>query len=300
MKKIFLINFPKNDDSFFGDELSSELEKKLVPVYRGFAEDFALDLGNGREFKPKLILDCDIIDAKDTVFFFKKRMSHNRFHSTLLANFLPLVGSHQINEIYKEHHKNIGKMAQAINLVKNGYRVPRTLLVHSKSIEKFKDYIEKEFKYPFVLKGSGSGGYSVWKVGSFSEIKGHISSMSLDKKETIVIQEYIDTSHEEFRVVMFLEEPVAIIRRASEGFYNNYSQGADVSATQINNNELENCKNISKISGLKYLSIDFMRDFSGDQIFLELQTGPSMTVSKKANPEIIKEIATIIRKALAQ
>lgn len=295
MKKVFLLNFPNDDDSFFGDELHQELEKLGVPTYRGDVVDFLLDLGNGKGIAPKLIRGEELVEPKEALFFLKKRQKHNRFFSSLLSQFVGLFGGYQLNELYKQHHKNISKFSQAITLIKNGYRIPRTLLVYGKKYSDYRKYIEQQLAYPFVLKASGSGGNSVWKIDNFDDISSLVSDLSDDRAEVLAFQEYIETSREEFRVVFFEGEVVSLVRRSSEDFYNNAAQGGHVSVADVSENEIAVCKNIARISGLSYLAVDFMRLENGESVFMEVQTGPSMTVSKTANPETVRQIAVTLK-----
>ena len=54
------------------------------------------------------------------------------------------------------------------------------------------------------------------------------------------------------------------------------------------------CLQAAKISGLDYLGVDFMKNESGNLIFIELQSGPSISVSKIVNTDVLKKMAKIL------
>lgn len=298
-KKFHLINFATRNEGF-GKDLGIILAnmKETTAIHFGTASDYLLDLGNGFDIKPTLLC-CDAkicVDSSDLVFM-RKRQSLG-FYSTLVVQFFDLLGAKIVNKVrYFESNDNISKQAQYINLVKNGFRIPRTILVNGASTKKFKSYIESVLDYPMVLKGKGACGREVFKVNSFSEIENHISEMSTEKTEAVILQEFVKTSHEEYRVVFMLGRVIAVIIRSSQDFLNNHAQGGSLSTTELPASELSRCVEAANISGLDYLGVDYMRDKSGNMIFLELQTGPSINVTKEIEPEAVSRIANILASA---
>lgn len=300
MNKIFLINFPSDHKNKFGDELLKELVNLDMEVARDFAENYLMDLGNGRDILPDLVYSHSnkSVECKDAKFFFRMRESHNVFLSALLCQFVSLVGGVRFNQKYDEHQKNTGKAAQAINLVRHKLPIPRTLLVSGAYYSSFQEYIESALSYPMVVKGDGSGGNQVWKVDSFDEIKSRIKDIEKDRKEVLIFQEYIPTSDEEYRIVFFNGEVIARVSRSSDTFYNNAAQGGRVAQAQVTESELQLARKVAGISGMDYLSVDYMRLKGDSVVFIEVQTGPSMNVTKKVNPNAVGQIANLLARGL--
>lgn len=299
MKMVYLCNFTTRV-SGFGFELKNTLALEGVESVLVDAEEFLMDLGNGTSVSPKLILNGEEVHVSGDLFFMKKRKPHHMY-SSLLLQFVGRLGAEHMNTAFNQHHKNVDKQSQYINLVKNNLRIPRTLLICGTRIESSREYIESIFTYPFVLKASGSGGAQVWKVHNFEEVVAHVNSVSKKRNETLVLQEFIEESREEYRVLMCYEEPIAVIIRSSASFHNNYAQGGEVRSGSITEHELQLCIKAARISGLDYLGVDFMRSGKdGEPVFIELQTGPSLTVSKIANKKAVEDMARILKKKLTE
>jgi len=296
MKKIYLVNFPTKQHGF-GAELKQALIETGVVAELSDADDFLMDLGNGLDIPPKLLLAGAEVDTRGALFFMKQRKPH-KMYSSLLLQFVSLVGGDHLNPAFKEHHKNVDKQSQYINLVAHGYAIPRTVLAYGNAISSHGEYIRQSFQFPLVMKASGSCGKQVWKVNDFDEIEGLLQRVSEERKETVVLQEFIEQSQSEYRAIMCCGDVQAVVVRSSESFYNNYAQGGIVSKGELSAAEVETCKEIAAISGLDYLGVDFFRLPDGRLLFMELQTGPSLKVSKMVAPHIIAGIADSLKKRL--
>ncbi len=300
MKKVFLANFPTGDGSRFGIELQEDLTERGIDAERIDAVDFALDLGNGVDQKANLVSkEGNIIPVSESVIFMKRRRPTSSLHtmkySSLFLQFAGFLGADCLNHDFFLHDKTIEKPAQYIKLVAHGFRIPRTIIVHGSRIGEFKSYIESIFAYPFVMKAGGSGGSAVWKISKFDDIEIHLNTVTDEvQKETIIIQEFVQSSNEEFRALMFQGEIVAVIKRSSESFYNNYAQGGTVTPGVLTDHESMEVKKVARISGLDYLGVDFMRDDNGASLYMELQTGPSLNVTKLVNPNIVHDIGALL------
>ena len=293
-KSVFLINF-EYDESELGDELKSLLENDDVAIFSATAGSFALDFG-GDENNNKILFRGSVVSSSNSIFFIRKRSKKYTFLSSLLSRFLQRNNYTFLNPLFSEHQKSIGKFAQGINLSAKGYLVPRTIIVSSDNIAEYKDYIEKVMSYPLVIKGSGSGGNAVWKVSGWEEVESAVQTGIERIKDAVMFQEFIPQSQEEYRLVFFAGEMVASVRRASSDFYNNYAQGATVSTYDVPEEERQVCCEIALQSDLDYVAVDYMKNESGQMVFMEVQTGPSLDVSKIANPEVVQSIAEAFRK----
>jgi hypothetical protein len=293
-KQFHLINFATRNATF-GNELQGELQANHQQVYSANASDYLLDLGNGSTIRPQLVMPFGVVTTSPETTFFLRRRKPLKFYSSLLTQFSLILGANVLNHArYTEHYDNISKQSQSINLVKNGFRIPRTIICNGESVTRFRSYIESELSYPIVLKGKGSCGNKVWKVNSFYEILEHLNSVSPEVKEAVILQEFIKNSYQEYRVVFMKEQVVAVVVRSSEAFLNNHAQGGNVSTVNLPDDELARCREAARISGLDYLGVDYMKDENGDMIFVELQTGPSLNVTKEINPNAVKTISQIL------
>ena len=293
-KNVFLVNF-EYDESELGDELKSLLENDDVTVFSATAGSFALDFGGG-ENNNKILFKGSVVHNSNSVFFIRKRSKKYTFLSSLLTRFLQNNDYIFLNPLFSEHQKSIGKFAQGIYLSSKGYLVPRTIIVSSNNIAEYKDYVEKSMSYPLVIKGSGSGGNAVWKVSDWKEVENIIQTGMKRIKDAVMFQEFVPQSREEYRLVFFAGEMVASVRRASNDFYNNYAQGATVSKYDVSEEERQVCCEIALQSDLDYVAVDYMKNESGQMVFMEVQTGPSLDVSKIANPEVVQSIAETFRR----
>ncbi len=294
IKKIYLINF-EFDESELGVELQSLLQTKEVEVTTASANEFVIDIG-GAEKCNKILLNGSPLESKDSIFFIRKRSKKYTFFTSLLSRFLERNKYTTLNPLFAEHQKSIGKFAQGINVSAKGYCVPRTIIASPDATAQYKDYIEQSLSYPLIVKGSGSGGNAVWKVHNWTEVEEKIKLGSERIKDAVLFQEFVTQSHEEYRIVFFAEEVVSAVCRASDGFYNNYAQGASVTYYDLPKEEERVCFEIAKQSGLDYVAIDYMKLEDGKMVFMEVQTGPSLDVSKIANPKVVESIAGALRK----
>lgn len=296
MSSIHLVNFPTKQRGF-GFELKKALNQRDVSVELTESTDYLMDLGDGQKVLPKLMLHESEVAVSECLFFMKRRKPKPMYSSVFLQ-FVKLMKGQYLNSAFVDHHKNVDKQSQYINLIAHGFAIPRTMLVHGSEFHKYSSHIVGAFSFPLVVKAAGSGGKYVWKVNSIQEIDSLISRTETDRTETIVIQEFIEQSKEEYRVVLCLGEVQAIIIRSSTSFHNNYAQGGSVTSGILSEEDINLCKKVASISGLDYLGVDFIKTADGTLLFMELQTGPSMTVSKIVAPDIIESIAETLEQKL--
>jgi len=292
---VCLINFLA-EESEMGTEIESILSRsESIECQRLYSRDLLLDIG-GVEKVSNLYFGHDLIKTDLSFFFIKKRTKENEQLSSLLMQYLHYTGARYINPLFREHQENVGKFAQSVKYNALGYSIPRTLICAKNKISFFKDKIESAMPYPLVMKGNGTGGKAVWLINNFEDITRTADEASDNKLKVVMFQEFIEKSHEEFRVVIFGNEVVAQVRRASEEFYNNYSKGASVSTFDLSESEKQLCLEIAAHSQLDYVAVDYMRAVDGSILILEVQTGPSYTVSKIANPDVGQKIASVLIK----
>jgi len=80
---------------------------------------------------------------------------------------------------------------------------------------------------PFVLKGdSGGGGSAVFPIRSLEEFMERI--IQLPRHEPVLIQEWIENSGRDLRVVVMGRQVVSYFRVGGDAFYNNVSKGARI------------------------------------------------------------------------
>jgi len=293
MNKILLVNTYQK----LSEQLLESLKRLGSEAMVVKANDFLLDIGNGDTIKPKFInknLEELTIDAGTVVFMTTRKP--NKTYSSLFLNLCKALQAKVLDPAFLEMNKSTSKHLQYIRLVAAGMRIPRTVLVRPSMLEIYKPYICSQFETPFVVKGFGSCGKTVWKVNSLDELQQILVEVDKDRKEVLVIQEFVENSHEEFRVLCLLGKPIATIARSSENFLNNHAQGGRVNSAVLSDRELAIATEAALISGLDYVGVDFMKDKNDNMIFLELQTGPDIEVSKIADPDVISKIARELSK----
>lgn len=179
------------------------------------------------------------------------------------------------------------KMVQMLLLHMNGLPIPETILFYQTALVANRKYILENISFPIVVKTAGDYGQSVWKVNDIDELDDRIGTS--DESETnniFMIQEYIPNDHD-FRVTMFDGEVLGTIKRMSkDGFYNNYSKGAEWEAVEISDEDKELSKKASEVCGIDIAGVDFVRTDNGIKFF-EVNKGPMINLDY---PEAIVNI----------
>ncbi len=291
MKRIILLN---DFAETFKTELSLAIEALNGESVSINSCDLLMDLGNGYDKTPCLVSSEGLFSVNKEDVVFARNRKPNVFYSTLLLQFFEALGLKTLNKVFKQHHKNTSKQAQYINLIANGFRIPRTVIVPGEKVKNFLGYIQAEFLFPFVMKIDGSCGRGVWKINSIDEVEKYLVSADKSKAEAVVFQEYVTNSKSEYRTLCLNGAIVEVITRSSENFLNNHAQGGIVTQGVLTEAEQSLCLQAAKISGLDYLGVDFMKNESGNLIFIELQSGPSISVSKIVNTDVLKKMAKIL------
>lgn len=288
MKKIIFANTYQN----LSKQLESSVRKLGVEAITVKPKDYLLDLGNGADITAKIV-DQNLVplDLDEETMVFMTARKPNKTFSVLFLQLCEVMGAKVPNEAFKEMDRSTSKHLQYIRLIGGGFRIPRTMLVTPGALETYGDYISKAFSTSFVAKGFGSCGKAVWKVNSIDELKEILKDVKDKSKQVLVIQEFIENSHQEYRVVHVMGEPLITVVRGSDNFLNNHAQGGTVSTTILTDLELKMATKAALVSGLDYVGVDFMKDEAGNMIFVELQTGPDVEVSRLVDQNIVDKIA---------
>ena len=203
----------------------------------------------------------------------------------------------KINDKINEHHtRSVNKITQMLMLWMKKLPIPESIIVTKYSYNKNKEYILDNVSFPCVLKGYGDRGTSVWKIDDAKELNKRMKlTRSMKRKmvkagkiETFIIQEYIPNTHD-FRVTMFEHEVLGVIKRISkDGFYNNFSLGADYEVSSITPDEEKLCVKACDACGIDLGGVDFVRTKDGI-VFFEVNKSPQINIKYPA--EIAKRIA---------
>lgn len=288
MKKIIFANTYQN----LSRQLESAVQKLGVEASTIQPVDFLLDLGNGFDIKPKIFDKNNVpLDIDENTMVFTTARKPNKTFSVLFLHLCEVMGAKVPNPSFKEMDRSTSKHLQYIRLVGGGFRIPRTVLLLPNNLDTYKNFISQEFPGSFVAKGFGSCGKTVWKTNSIEDLKNILKDVDDKSKEVLVIQEFVENSHEEYRVVHVMGEPLITVVRGSDDFLNNHAQGGNVTTTVLKKHEIEMSTKAALISGLDYVGVDFMKDKDGNMIFVELQTGPDIEVSQIADENAINKIA---------
>lgn len=239
----------------------------------------------------KFIYKNKEFDVHNSLNFFQIR-GKEPLMPAIIALYCKLHKIYFNDPVNTEHtQEGLRKVVQMMLLHENNLPIPESIILNQHSYQKNRKYILKNVSFPIVLKGDGDQGQAVWKIESLEELD---KRMKLPKKtdgqksnskkiEVFLLQEYIPNTHD-FRVTMFEGEVLGVIKRSSkDGFYNNYSQGADWEKSKISKEETDLCQKACKACEIDLGGVDFVRTTDGI-LFFEVNKGPMINVKY---PEII-------------
>lgn len=238
----------------------------------------------------KFIYNNKQFDVDGSFNFFQMRGKEAQI-SAIIALYCQF-NSIGFNDAVNTHHTdNVYKISQMMMLRLNDLPIPETVILSSFSYEKNRKYIQDNVHFPLVLKKNGDRGEEVWKIESIKDLDKRLLLSEEEKKsaikseiiETAILQEYIPNTHD-FRVTIFEGEVLGVIKRSSkDGFYNNYSRGADWEVSQITDEETEMSQRACNACGVDLGGVDFVRTKDG-MLFFEVNKSPQINIKY---PEII-------------
>ena len=147
----------------------------------------------------------------------------------------------------------------------SGFDVPDSFVI-TKEQEDLNDIVKK-IQTPVVLKSFyGSGGVGVSLVETRRSFLSHVQNY-LESHDNVLVQKYIE-SDADYRILVLNGKAIAGVKRSTSefDFRSNLSLGAKHSPYKPDQNEIETCERISKIFGLYYCAIDYIK--KGNKLFI--------------------------------
>ena len=264
-----------------------------IPVNMYRTRNMLIHLKNNQPVK--FINKGEQIQLEDHVNYFQMlgREKHIPSLITLYCDFYDLPFNDPINTNNTLHSQ---KISQMLKLHLNNLPIPGSIITSGFSYEINRDYILENMQFPVVLKFHGDAGEQVWKIDTPEELDKRLL-LSEKQKEvaiensdipTALIQEYIPNTHD-FRITMYNGETLGVIRRMSkDGFYNNYSRGADYAVDTVTEEETELCRRAAEVCGVDVAGVDMVRTEQGP-LFFEVNKAPD--INAKYPAVIVKKLA---------
>jgi len=278
MKGINLYNSTEKLRTGFVEEAQSQ--GITVNVYK--ARHITIHLKND---EPARFIYCgEPIELHNHVNYFQLRGKER--HTPAIMLYYCNQKNIPLNDpIGTNHTLHVQKISQMMMLHLNSLPIPESFIVTSFSYEKNREYIINTLQFPVVLKFNGDRGEEVWKIDSIKDLDERLTLSDEQRQQAIadaniptaLIQEYIENTHD-FRVTMYKHEVFGVIKRISnDGFYNNWSRGANFEVDTITESEAELCRKATDACGIDMAGVDFVRTENGP-IFFEVNKSPQMNI----------------------
>jgi len=173
--------------------------------------------------------------------------------------------------IYRYSNISSSKLTQVILFNVHGIPHPKTVICRESSYKTNTKTIAKEFPFPFVLKKDGANGYFVWKIENEDELTKKFKEYP---NELFIIQKIL-TSNYDIRVLVFEGELIGAMKRESDSFLHNISQGAIGSKIEITEDEKNLSLKATHICENGLSGVDIIRDSVTNKSYvLELNRKP--------------------------
>ncbi|MFO7810063.1 MAG: RimK family alpha-L-glutamate ligase [Candidatus Delongbacteria bacterium] len=144
------------------------------------------------------------------------------------------------------------------------------------------------FKFPMIIKNIfGSLGSSTLIIYDVKQLISTIDYIwNVNRNEIFLIQDYIrsyDNRASDFRVFVLGHKVIASMKRTNSDmdFRANYKRGAQVSISELTEEETDQSIMLTKAFGLEIAGVDFIRTDNGP-VFLEINSNPGLEGIRKA------------------
>lgn len=176
--------------------------------------------------------------------------------------------SFSTNEILNSQLETIDEIKK--NNISLLYGKIQNLFFHSKNNSKPIEFKASGGSEPFVLKHPyGLKGKNVHLIKTPSELETYSQNA-----DYLILQKYHPECYGvDYRTFLIQDQIFTIQRTNPNDFRSNLSLGATAKAFQLSSSEINQCKNIFKLSGLCYAGIDMIQTNEGAK-FLEINVSP--------------------------
>ncbi len=284
IKRVVILDREKKDN--VGDHIKNihnEFERR-IKTESLTTEDYLLFDLTGK--KVKLIHKKEEFKVKDTDFVFARYRGSNVPMTGLLSMYLK---SKNIRHSFKFMEERVNKSLKHYQYLyfkihDTGVEIPKTIIGSSESILNNFSYIKEKLGKEFVVKASGSRGKFVFLIKTKKQLKEIFEEMEPVKKRLIAVQEKIDSDFD-VRVIVVKGKIFSAMKRESESFLNNYSQGGSVEKFELSELDKDMVLEAAKIYELDFVGVDLMWK-NKKPVVIEVQVGPQTGGMREAHPEM--------------
>ncbi len=218
---------------------------------------------------------------------------------SILYRYLSLKGHKLDAPIQRYNDLATSKITQAAIFSFFKIPFPKTIICSKESFESNKSTIMSEIPLPFVLKKKGANGKEVWKIDTEQELKNKLKEIS---GELFIVQKILKSNFD-IRVLVFENKIIGSMKRESDTFLHNISQGATGSKIDITKEEKNIALRAAKACETSLSGIDILRDeITGKPYVLEVNVKPGFYGERSfmsfTGIDVPKEIANIIKKKI--
>jgi RimK family alpha-L-glutamate ligase len=283
IKRVIILDRKRKDD--VGDHI-----KKIHKKFDDYVKTDTLDTADNLLFdltgkSVKLIRDKKEFKFKKGDFVFARYRGSNVPITGLLAMYLKSEGIPNSFGFMEERVNKSLKHYQYLYFKLNDFDVdiPKTILGSAEAILKNFSYIKEKLGKEFVLKASGSRGKFVFLVKTKKELREIFDEMEPVKTRLIAVQEKIDSPFD-VRAIVVKGKLFSAMKRQSEDFLNNYSQGGSVEKIELSDTAKKMVLEAAKIYELDFLGVDLM--FKNKKpLVIEVQVGPQTGGMREAHSD---------------
>lgn len=290
MKKILFIQFLKTQEQQNRIlQLLTAKQKSEFKIHFAQFKDLIIDFNFEVFYKENKITDYD--------FVFFGVIQKNAPLFDVILNIVQKKGIPHLR--YGGSSWKNNKLAHQYVLLQNGLPIIPTIFIRSANIIT-KDFLKKfGLNFPIILKPiEGSQGNNVTKNNSIEEINSNLLKIKESKK--IVMLENLITNDGDFRVFIFKNRILGIIKRESTNkneFRANVSLGGTAKQTDLPKEVKNICLEATKVLNLDFAGIDIIFDKNSQKyLIMEVNDAPQFKGLMSAIPglnvyaEILKEI----------
>jgi len=281
IKRVIILDREKKDEvGQHIKDIHAEFDRRIKTESLTTGDSLLFDLTGKRV---KIIQDKKEFKFKETDFVFARYRGSNVAMTGLLAMFLKKNKIRNSFNFMSERVNKSLKHYQYLYFKLNdfGVDIPKTMLGSADSILKNFSYVKDKLGGEIVVKASGSRGKFVFLVKTKKELVKIFDEMEDPKKKLIAVQEKINSSFD-VRALVVKGKNFSAMKRFSEDFLNNYSQGGGVEKFDLDDKSSRMVLEAAKIYELDFLGVDLMYK-NNRPLVIEVQVGPQTGGMREAH-----------------
>ena len=204
----------------------------------------------------------------------KVRVTDRKFFS-LLCDYADI---HKIpyDDHFRKYYREFDKCHEMVILSQNGLPYLPSIVGTYEGIQENWSTILDSIEFPIVVKAKGSKGRAVWKINNPIELQNKCKEIS----SLIMIQKYLPNSYD-IRVCIYRGKILWSIKRsATDGFYNNISQGGTKELAILNEYDQRIAIESARLMDIDLAGVDLVRS-EKSAILFEVNCVPSLDKSSE-------------------